>query len=291
MFSRKTKTNPINISINIPKFLLQAYLLSLMLVKILSLETKTSMQTKISNALSTLSTESLTQFAPAPVDNEHTLSLTGSAMREIETNLIKIGLNIETLNLVLKKSYEENSEASSRVTKTFALMGIPKRNITTTNYEITPVYENEYFAANNSYVSVFKGYRVKNQLEVTLSKKRLAADLMDKAVLSGPVLVTYVSFGFTDGFIKNIKDSLLEEATLDAYERAKSIAGTLKVSVEDVKLITIRDFTSPQANQLSYQYEKAYISGAGPSMAPPTFYSGTQWVTMNVGVTFVIVKQ
>jgi len=271
-----------------------------MIVQALSLESKSSMQSKITNALSSLSlsteSSSLSSTQQGVIDNEHTLSLSGSAMREIETNLIKIGINIETLNLVLKKSYEENSQASNRVTKVFEKMGIPNRNISTTNYEITPVYENQYFAGNNSYVSVFKGYRVKNQLEVTLSKKNLAADLMDKVVLSGPVLISYVSFGFTDGFIKNVKDSLLEEATLDAYQRATSVGGTLRVSIEDVKLISIKDFTSPQVNSLNYQYERSYISGgsisgAGPSMAPPNFYSGTQWVTMNVGVTFVIVKQ
>lgn len=260
--------------------------------KTVGLESKTTMRSKISSALSSLSTESQALTYPyPPIDTEHTLYLSGSAMREIETNLIKIGINIETLNMILRNSYEENSQTSSKVTNVFEQMGIPRRNISTTNYEITPVYENEYFPTNNSYVSVFKGYRVKNQIEVTLSKKRLAADLIDKVVLSGPVLISYVSFGFTDGFIKNVKDSLLEEATLDAYERARSIAGTLRVSVEDVKQISISDFTSPQANQLNYQYEKAYISGAGPSMAPPTFYSGTQWVTMNVGVTFVIVKE
>jgi uncharacterized protein YggE len=260
----------------------------------LSLESKTTMQSKISSALRSLSTQSQALSYPypyPPIDNEHTLYLSGTAMREIETNLIKIGINIETLNMILRDSYEENSQTSAKVTNIFEQMGIPRRNISTTNYEITPVYENEYFAANNSYVSVFKGYRVKNQIEVTLSKKRLAADLIDKVVLSGPVLISYVSFGFTDGFIKNVKDSLLEEATLDSYERARSIAGTLRVSIEDVKQITISDFLWPQASQLNYQFERAYISGAGPSMAPPTFYSGTQWVTMNVGVTFVIVKE
>lgn len=266
-------------------------LYSFMILKALSLESKNSMESKISTALKSISTESTSQFISLPVDTEHTLALTGKAMRELETNLIKIGINIETLDKVLKKSYDENSEVSNTVTKIFKQMGIPKRNITTTNYDITPVYENEYFSQNNSYVSVFKGYRVKNQLEVTLSKKLLAADLMDKVVLSGPVLITYVTFGFTDGFVKNVKDSLLEEATLDAYSRARSIAETLNVSIEDVKLIRITDFGMPSISQLDYKYGKDYISGAGKGLAPPTFYSGTKWVTMDVGVTFVIVKQ
>jgi len=248
------------------------------------------MNTKISNALNSFSTESTLQ-SQTPLDTEHTLSLSGSAMREVETNLIIIGINIETLNLILKDSFTQNSQTSSRVTKVFEQMGIPKNNITTTNYEITPVYENEYFQTNNSYVSVFKGYQVKNQLAVTLSKKRLAADLMDKVVLSGPVLITYVSFGFSEGFIKSVKDSLLEKATLNSYESASSIAKTLGISIEDVKLISINDFQWPMSNQLNFQYEKGNISGAGAKMAPPTFYSGTQWVSINVGVTFVIVKE
>ena len=261
-----------------------------MILKTLSLESKSIMNSKISNALNSFSTESTLQ-SQTPLDTEHTLSLSGSAMREVETNLIIIGINIETLNLILKDSFTQNSQTSSRVTKVFEQMGIPKNNITTTNYEITPVYENEYFQTNNSYVSVFKGYQVKNQLAVTLSKKRLAADLMDKVVLSGPVLITYVSFGFSEGFIKSVKDSLLEKATLNAYESASSIAKTLGISIEDVKLISINDFQWPMSNQLNFQYEKGNISGAGAKMAPPTFYSGTQWVTINVGVTFVIVKE
>jgi len=266
-------------------------MISILYSNIYSLESKTSLKSKIKNALNTIVTDTSSLLQQTPADNEHTLSMIGSAMKEIETNLIRIGINIETLDKVLKKSYEDNSKTSNKVTKVFEQMGIPKRNITTTNYEITPVYENEYFAANNSYVSVFKGYRVKNQLDVTLTQKKMASDLLDKVVLSGPVTISQVTFSYTDGFIKSIKDSLLEEAAMDAYERAKSISPTLRISIEDVKLINIQDFSVPQANLLRYNYEKAYISGAGPSLAPPTFYSGKQWVTMNVGVTFVIVKE
>ncbi len=258
------------------------------LTEISSLQTQTEMKTKITNALKTLSTSSNKRSSN---DNEHTLTISGSAIQEIEPNLIIIGITIETLDKDLKKSFTDNSIISNKISEIFKQIGIQKENITTTNYDITPIYENEYFSANNSYVSVFKGYRVKNDIEVSLGNKKLGSDLIDKVILAGPVLINYVTFGFSEGLIKHIKDSLIEKASLDACQRANSITGILKISIKDIKSINLLNFFFPQQRSLNYQYGKAYISEIGSNLAPPKFYSGTQWVTTTVDVTFVIIKK
>lgn len=277
------------------------YIFSLCLLCIFqkTLATKNEkIKASISNAINKLGTYSSNSLAlTSNGENEHTISISGSATKTVEPNLIKLGIKVQTLDKVLKKSYMDNSIYSNRVTDIFKNMGIPKKNITTTNYEITPEYENIYIPANNSYVNVFKGYKVKNEMEVTLSKKDIAQNLMDKVVLSGPVEVTHVTFDFSDGFIKSVKDSLLEEAALDAYERAKSIAEVLRVSIDDVKSINIDEWIFPIFNQLAFNYSQQYLPAgvtAGTittTLPPPKFYSGTNDISMNIRVVFIITKE
>lgn len=56
-------------------------------------------------------------------------------------------------------------------------LGIPQTNITTTSYQISKDMRSEQ--VNNTWVSVFKGYQVTNQIEVRLSNMANDMNLID----------------------------------------------------------------------------------------------------------------
>jgi len=273
------------------------FLFSLMNLISFSLSTLTNLELKLNNKVKTLSKNTLTHDSEEK--KEHTLSITGTAIKEIEPNLIKVGIKIETLDKILKKSYDENSKVSNLVTKVFANKKIEKDNISTTNYEIKPIYEKKYFADTNKHTNIFMGYRVINEMEVSLEKKLIAQELIDDTVLQGPVFITYVKFVYTEDLIKKTKDSLLSEASVNALNLSKKIANVLTMKVDDVKNVNIDDFVYPRSNVLNYNYDSRYIkksngndNGNGAfKMPPPTFYAGADYVKMNVKAVFVIMKK
>jgi len=260
-----------------------------------SLESKTSLREKLTSLLKSLSKSgsllSQDNYAPRePKEEEHTLQITGSAMREVQPNVIKIGIKIETENANLRRSYENNTQTSNNVTKVFTQY-VPKENITTTNYNVETVYEDKYFPENQTTINVFKGYRVRNEMEVSMPKEKFANLFLDQVVQAGPVYITSVNFDYTEGFVKSIKDSILDQATLDAMERANSIAPILNVTIDDVKFINLVEFIFPTPRSMGFVFARDYIAGGETGFVPPIFYSGADWVTMDVRVTFVIKKK
>lgn len=273
------------------KFLIGFFMINLISF---SLSSSTNLELKLNNKINSLSSDS-----PKTSDTktENTLSMTGTAIKEIEPNLIKIGIKIETMDKVLKKSYNENSKVSNLVTKIFTNKKIEKEFISTTNYEIKPIYEKKYNPVTNTHSNDFVGYKVINEMEVSLVKKLIAQELIDDVVLTGPVFISYVKFVYTDELIKNTKESLLSEAAGNALKIAKKIANVLTLKVEDVKNVNIDDFTYPTINTLNYNYDSRYIKKTGDNdntpfkMPPPTFYGGSDYVKMNVKAVFVVEKK
>ena len=274
----------------IQKFLL---LFSIINSFCITLSTTTNLELKLNNKVNSMSTNTLLQESESK--KEHTLDITGSAITEIEPDIIKVGIKIETLDKVLKKSYDENSKVSNLVTKIFLAKNIEKDSITTTNYEIKPMYEENYIPETNKHTKIFIGYRVINEMEVSLNKKLIVEELINGIVTQGPVFITYVKFVYTEDLIRKTKDNLLSEASKNALELSKNIAKVLTLTVDDVKNVEIDDFTYPRHNILNYNYDSSYVKkqdGNGSfKMPPPTFYSGSDFVKMNVKVTFVIIKK
>lgn len=260
----------------------------------------TNLDMKLNNKILALNKNSLISSSTISTkekhkDKENTLSISGSAIEEIEPNLIKIGIKIESLNKVLKNSYDENRKVSNLVTGIFTDKKIKKENISTTNYEIAPIYEKHFNPETNKHTTKFKGYKVSNEIEVQLDKKLIAQELIDNIVLQGPVYITYVKFVYTDELVKKTKDSLLAQAAKNALNLAKKVSNVLTLKVEDVKNINIDDFVYPRENILNYNYDSRYIKSTDKNdsfkMPPPHFYGGSEYVTMNVKAVFVIMKK
>ena len=219
---------------------------------------------------------------------EHTLTITGTAFKALETNLIKLGIKIETLDPKVNLSYQNNTRVSNKVSKFLKQNGVPDKNITTLNYQITPTYRSEFIQHNNTWIKIFDGYTVTNHIQLTLSKIKDLGKLIDVLVLSGPVQITNINFQFSDDLMKRTKDSLLEDAALDALERAKITAGALGVTVDDVKSISISDYSPPSSYSFPYNYDRSLVAAEATTFTPPTIYSGESNISINVYVTFVI---
>lgn len=261
------------------------------------LSSSSNLELKLQNKVASTSSNSLGIRHSQETKKENTLSITGSAIKEIEPNVIKVGIKIETMDKILKKSYDQNSKVSNLVTNIITKK-IDRDNISTTNYEIKPIYEKKFIPETNKHTRIFKGYKVSNEMEISLQKKMIAQELIDEVVMQGPVFITYVKFVYSEELIKTTKDSLLSEAATNALNVSKKIANVLTLKVDDVQNVNIDDFFYPRENILNYNYDKRYVRKEGDTgdssdikMPPPTFYGGSEFVRMNVKATFVVVKK
>lgn len=232
------------------------------------------------------------QQQTTPAEIEHFLTITGTASRTVITDLILIGLNVETLDISLGTSYRENTQASNELSKVFKELNIPDRNITTTSYDTTKKYRSVWVPYNSTWGQIFEGYLVSNKMEVRLSDVKKVSDLIERALAIGSVLVTSISFDYSRVLQKKLKDTLLPLAAEDAVNRAKISAQALRVVIDDVKSANVEDITPFPVNARNQQQQQniAYAIQAESQTAPQIFAGRTK-VDVNVYVNFIIMKE
>jgi len=253
-------------------------------------------------SLCCVNTISIESLQPAIADSqsktsykkiEHTLAITGTASKTVPTNIVILGLNIETLEDTLAQSYKKNNEISRKLANYFKQLNIPDKNITTTNYYSTPKYRSVRKEINNTFIydNIFEGYQVSNLINAKLSDLKMVGYIIDYATSLGRVLITQITFDYYRPLQKQIKDSLLPLATKDAIERSKISASALKLIIKDVKTANVREFSPFSPINYNYRPEsRAYPVAAAYAPAPPTIFSGTTKIDSNIDVTFIISK-
>lgn len=234
------------------------------------------------NTFSTVSTN-------AQGDIEHHLTITGTASRIVTTNLIIIGLNVETLDIELSESYRRNTLASNRLSEVFSELGISDRNITTTSYETNKQFRSVYNTVNSTWGQIFEGYKVSNKLNVILTNLGTVSTFIDNALSIGNVLITNIAFEYSIPLQKKIKDAILPVAARDAANRAKISANALKVNIDDVKSVNVIN-DMPFISQNRAQNQARAEVGTITSDFAPQIFSGKSRVEVNVNVDFLISK-
>lgn len=225
-----------------------------------------------------------------PKEIEHFLTITGTASRTVQTDLVLIGLNVQTLDLELSTSYRENTLASNKLAKIFKDLKIPERNITTTSYDTIKKHRNVWVPYNSTWGDIFEGYQVSNKLEVMLSDIKIASDLIDRALAVGPVLVTSISFDYSKIMQKKLKDKLLPIAAKDAITRAKISAQALRVTIDDVESASVSEFQPFPVYARQEQYRIAQDNGIAAASFAPEIFAGKTKVETNIFVKFIISK-
>lgn len=224
----------------------------------------------------------------------HTLVVKGTASTSLESDLIKVGIKIETLDNHPYVAYQNNTNVANRIEEVFKNMKIQKKNVTTKDYRIFKEYESIYVPMNETWVSVFQGYKVINEMEVVLTNLKDVGNLIDNVVVGDdPVLITSVDFSFSPELSKKTSDSLLAVASKDAIERSAILAKSLNVIIQDIKSISVNQQTPHYSSRsiLRKSYRSAHsLDTLAVAQEAPSIYRGTDIISMNIDVTYLIIK-
>lgn len=250
-----------------------------------------------SNASSNLSSNSnlpnlpsLTSSGQKCCKDDHTITITGNGSMMQAPNIITIGFTVDTINNDALNAYNENTKISNNVsTLLTAQNNIPQNNITTTEFSITKKEQSVYHEANRTYTNEFKGYEVKNKIEVKLTDFKVAMNLIDQLMNNGVKEIDYVNFDIDSNTKKQIKEQLLANAVLDANNKATILANNANLNIVDVKSITAEKVVIPPPTPLIRTFSAMANAAAAPAEAPKIF-SGQNEITVNVNVVYIVKK-
>lgn len=202
------------------------------------------------------------------------LRLEGLGSVKTSPDLANIFLGVISEANKLTEAQQENTEKMNNVINSILQLGVGEKNIKTENYSVDPQYD---FVEGKQ---IFRGYRVTNNIRVTVRDMQTIGKIIDRAIESGANVVYNVNFSLADRDIYYRK--ALSLALVNALQKTKSIEKTLAVEVNTTPVEIVEEGGE------AFQPREAYSIKAPASQTP--IMSGEIEVTAKVNVSFRYVE-
>lgn len=223
------------------------------------------------------------EVTPFP-SREKVISVTGTATSSVEPDLLVIQFGAEIQKDTAREALESNSILMSEVVDSIKSVGITEDEISTSRFNIYPVY-GRYNEQTGE--SPLLGYRVTNTISVETSKLTLAADIIDNGVAAGANRVDSVYFTLSPEKQIQIKDGLIADAIKNAKKKAENALAPLNHQIIGVKAVTLSEFGMPPPMPMYYGADMAMAESVSFKASTPVF-SSDQDVTTTASVVFLI---
>jgi len=176
---------------------------------------------------------------------EHTISVTGTAQTNVQSNLLVIEFGVETNGDTAKSALDSNSVLLSNSVNALKSMGISDDDLNTLQFSITPLYDYYQDKDTGRHTSELIGYQVTNILQVKTDKLDSADIILDSVVSSGVNKVNSVHFTVSPQSHSTLKEGLIANAIENAKSKAENALLPLNQKIIGVQSITLDDFSSP----------------------------------------------
>ncbi len=160
---------------------------------------------------------SATQPQPAAesCDAARSVHVTGTAVVNVIPDRALVRLGVQSNASSIDAVENANSAAIQKVIKAVIARGVEAKDISTDIYVIEPVYEN--------YDSLFiKGYRITNEVAVTLRDVKQTSGVISAALKAGANQVNNVEFYTSE--LRKYRDQARDLAVTAANEKAQALA-------------------------------------------------------------------
>lgn len=213
----------------------------------------------------------------AQAQDLRTISVDGTSTLKVAPNKAVVSISIENTAKDAKEASTQNAVLMNKIQSAILGLSITKDKLQTTNYDLSPVYD---LNGNNRKVT---GYRVANEITVSIEDINLVGTVIDTAINAGASRVNSVEFGLQDSEI--YKDKVLAQAILDAKRKAQVVAQTLGKNIVNVVSVNTGNTYIETRSLNNAMYMKA-DSAAMDTSSP--IQSGDINVKANVSVVFEI---
>lgn len=218
------------------------------------------------------------------------ISLSGTARTTLRTDVINIGLKIDSKRPTAQEALLINTQTSNTVTKALKENGVSDNEISTVNYSLEPQFISVKDTSNeNQYTQKPDGFKVSNFINVKTTKVNLAGKLIDIAVENGANKIEYVRFNILPETMEKVKKMLIDSAVEDAKAKSKEVLNPLNYEASEISSITVGEF-SP----IAITYDEEASAGASRKRvesALPMIFNNEREVSASVYVVFLIRKK
>jgi uncharacterized protein len=189
---------------------------------------------------------------------DYLIKVSGEGEMAIQPDSASVNLGIITESKQVITAQQQNSLEVTKVIDSLISLGITKNNIQTFDYRIESDYDYDQGK------QIFRGYKITHILQVKIEDLSIIGKVVDTAVQNGVNYVSNIQFTLKDkeSFYKQV----LVMAVNNAIERAKTIAGTLNVSLIPTPRLIIEGGKTVQP---VFTQPGAFVKGAASTQIEP----------------------
>lgn len=209
-----------------------------------------------------------------PSQNTKTISSSGTSTIKSMPDEASLYIRIDTIKQSADESKKQNSEISNKILYELYKLGIEKKDIETSQYNI---YE-EFDWSQEGRKSL--GYKTQNILKLKLKDFDLIGKAVDAATSAGATGIDSINFELSDEKQREIKKEALTKASQDARAKAEATVSGLNIKLGDIVSIT--------GSNYDYRPYPLYAKDSGIALAEATtnIMPKELEVTANVEVVF-----
>lgn len=202
---------------------------------------------------------------------ERTVSVSASGMVAAEPDVAYISAGVVTEADTAKDAIARNSAVMTKVIEGLKGSGIAARDLQTTTLHVEP----RYTQAKDGRPGTISGYRVINQVRLTVRDVKRLGEVLDQAITLGANQINSINFDVSNA--ETFKDEARKQAMANAKRRAELYVAAAGVQLGNVVRISesIQDFARPMAAPRA-------LAASVPIEA------GTRTMTVEVHVTYAL---
>ena len=212
----------------------------------------------------------------ASAEEAPTLTMNGIGVARIAPDVAEITLGVVTEAKDAAKAHADNAAQATRVQNAVKALGIAERDIQTTRYDFSPVYD-----VKDNGRSVTTGYTVTNSVVVKVRNLDNVGKVIDAALASGANRVDSLEFSASDP--SAAKNAALADAARDARNKADAVAKALGVRI--VRILNVyadaQPYNTPRNFMPMMMAKEAYDAGTPISAGELSFEA-------SVNISYVI---
>ena len=159
-----------------------------------------------------------------PQEEQGTIQVTGQAQATVPADMVQISFTVETEGASAGEATNENARKMDAVIAEVRSLGIPGLEVETFGYTLRPEYEVSREGSGSRSIS---GYRVLNNIRLTLPDVDATGRVLDRAVEAGANRVANLTFQASD--TREARLEALRQAVRNAREQAEVIAAAMGV--------------------------------------------------------------
>jgi uncharacterized protein YggE len=206
------------------------------------------------------------------------ISLSASGIVKTTPDMVEIAAGVTSEAPSARAALDKNTEAMAKVVETLKAEGIEPKDIQTANFSVGPIYEQRPYDRPDGKAPAVVGYRVTNQVRITLRDTGKLGAILDKVVSLGANQIDSIEFGVSEP--EALKDEARKLALKNVTDNAKLYAEAAGVALGPILSIAEEESS----------YQPRYMERAAATMdakAVP-IEAGTAAVEVRVRVNWEI---